>query len=241
MWEWVRLYLTWVNRQPRELRLMLKSGVWVMGVLAFVVLVVPILGGIFSLLTGGGLTGFVFAWTATLGVVAVALVPILLILGLPWLLLLLPALIIGVSLGPLALLRWVMGFAFPVMQTVKDWGAFKGEFTRMLGTDPAKQPERTEQGSARFALPDEVAAMPGGAIGLGQISSRSFTWDTPKHVLILASSRSGKGRSLLIPNLLTYSGGVVVIDPKGENAQLTARRRRQLNGDGRVFVLDPWG
>ena len=60
-----------------------------------------------------------------------------------------------------------------------------------------------------------------------------------QHVLSIAQTRSGKGVSLIIPNLLTYLGSVLVVDPKGENAWVTAARRRALGQ--KVVILDPWG
>jgi len=41
-----------------------------------------------------------------------------------------------------------------------------------------------------------------------------------------------------MPNLIDYPASVVCIDPKGENARVTARQRRQF---GAVHVLDPFG
>ena len=61
----------------------------------------------------------------------------------------------------------------------------------------------------------------------------------PGHALTFGRTRSGKGVSTIIPALLTYAGSMVVIDPKGENAWITAERRRQLGQ--RVVILDPWG
>lgn len=61
-----------------------------------------------------------------------------------------------------------------------------------------------------------------------------------RHLTTIAGSRSGKGRSAIIPNLLTYGGSVLVIDPKGENASITASFRAQGLGQ-KVFVLDPFG
>ena len=68
-----------------------------------------------------------------------------------------------------------------------------------------------------------------------------------RHLLTVAGSRAGKGVSVILPNLAIYKGSVLVLDPKGENATLTAERR----GHGRgvpaggmghdVFVLDPFG
>ncbi|MDD2800024.1 MAG: type IV secretory system conjugative DNA transfer family protein [Methylococcales bacterium] len=70
-------------------------------------------------------------------------------------------------------------------------------------------------------------------------SSLNYTGD--RHLLTVAPTRSGKGVSSIIPNLLTYQGSVLVIDPKGENARVTAMRRG-ANGLGQtVHIVDPWG
>lgn len=46
-----------------------------------------------------------------------------------------------------------------------------------------------------------------------------------RHLFVMAGSRAGKGTSMLIPNLLHWRGGIFCIDPKGENASVTAMRR----------------
>lgn len=51
--------------------------------------------------------------------------------------------------------------------------------------------------------------------------------DDPGHCITVAGSRAGKGVSVIVPNLCLYPGSAVVIDPKGENATLTAARRGQ--------------
>src|SRR4051812_27510742 len=48
------------------------------------------------------------------------------------------------------------------------------------------------------------------------------------HLMTVAPTGAGKGRGVIIPNLLAYPGPAVVIDPKGEAYQTTARRRRQM-------------
>ncbi|MEZ5837300.1 MAG: type IV secretory system conjugative DNA transfer family protein [Geminicoccaceae bacterium] len=62
----------------------------------------------------------------------------------------------------------------------------------------------------------------------------------PAHLLTIAPTRAGKGVGAIIPNLLTYGGSVLCIDPKGENARITAAVRRDELGQA-VFVLDPYG
>lgn len=66
------------------------------------------------------------------------------------------------------------------------------------------------------------------------------------HIAVVAKTRSGKGTGLIVPNLVRWRGSVVVIDPKGENAILSARRRGNGSayckglGQG-VHILDPFG
>lgn len=81
--------------------------------------------------------------------------------------------------------------------------------------------------------PDDPAAMAFGHIGM------PLFLKTEKHILIQASTRSGKGVTLIIPHLLRYQGSAFVLDPKGENAKATIRRRQTLNN--KVHVLDPFG
>lgn len=69
--------------------------------------------------------------------------------------------------------------------------------------------------------------------------------DNDMHVLTIAGTRGGKGTTSIIPNLLHYRGSVICIDPKGENARITAARRgsglENCPGIGqRVYVLDPY-
>ena len=58
------------------------------------------------------------------------------------------------------------------------------------------------------------------------------------HLLTIAGTGAGKGRSVIIPNLIHYAGPVVVFDPKGENYAVTARRRKELGQE--VWKIDPF-
>ena len=62
--------------------------------------------------------------------------------------------------------------------------------------------------------------------------------DSEGHLVTIAPTGKGKGRSCLIPTLLRYPGAVVVIDPKGEAVAVTAQRRREMGHE--VVVLDPF-
>jgi type IV secretion system protein VirD4 len=60
-----------------------------------------------------------------------------------------------------------------------------------------------------------------------------------RHIMLVAGSRAGKGVSFVLPNLLLYEGSVLAIDPKGELARETARRRHMMGQ--KTIVLDPFG
>lgn len=81
-----------------------------------------------------------------------------------------------------------------------------------------------------------------GSIWLGRVGQpvmgKAAGTDTDNHCLTIASSGSGKGVSSIIPNLLLWPGSLLVVDPKGENAYITARYRADRLGQ-KVVVLDP--
>jgi type IV secretion system protein VirD4 len=59
------------------------------------------------------------------------------------------------------------------------------------------------------------------------------------HILTVAPTRSGKGVSAVIPNLLDHPGSIFATDPKGENYAVTARWRSELGQT--VHAFDPFG
>lgn len=63
--------------------------------------------------------------------------------------------------------------------------------------------------------------------------------DGEGHLMTVAPTGAGKGTGCIVPALLRYPGPVIVIDPKGENVAITARRRREMGQ--RVVVIDPLG
>lgn len=65
-------------------------------------------------------------------------------------------------------------------------------------------------------------------------------YPAPGHLLTIAPTRSGKGVSHIIPNLLFYSGSAVVIDIKGENYSITAKRRETIFESARVVKFAPF-
>jgi len=56
-------------------------------------------------------------------------------------------------------------------------------------------------------------------------------------MMTAAGTGAGKNRTAIIPNLLTYPGSVYCQDFKGQNAAVTAQRRREMGQA--VHILDP--
>lgn len=109
---------------------------------------------------------------------------------------------------------------------------------------------RTNLGSARWADPVSFAERyryREGDFWLGRspITGEMMGYRDDMHVLMASGTRSGKGTSIIINNLCTWQGSIVVLDPKGENASVTAARRghgsEYCEGLGQdVHVLDPF-
>lgn len=112
-----------------------------------------------------------------------------------------------------------------------------GRTSKLLGTAAWMEPGVIAQ---NFPLSD-------GKIWIGRDLKTNepvgFTDD--RHVCLISGNRGGKGASIIIPNTILWPGSIVVIDPKGENASVTASRRgtgsKYCDGLGqKVFVLDPF-
>ncbi|WP_375403742.1 type IV secretory system conjugative DNA transfer family protein, partial [uncultured Sphingomonas sp.] len=96
-------------------------------------------------------------------------------------------------------------------------------------------------GSARFGSRDDARKLEGSGdlvIGRSGKSGKLLRYDGPAHLLTMAPTRSGKGVGTIIPNLLLLDRSVICVDPKGENARVTARARA---AKGPVWCLDPFG
>lgn len=70
-------------------------------------------------------------------------------------------------------------------------------------------------------------------------------YNDDRHICLCSSSRGGKGTAFIVNNLCLWPGSCVIVDPKGENATVTARRRGAgsdyAEGMGqKVYVLDPF-
>jgi type IV secretion system protein VirD4 len=107
-------------------------------------------------------------------------------------------------------------------------GEFEARLRNDLPRGHALQPKSAGRERALFArwlTPSEMTGpqwQAEGGLLLGRRDGRVIGWNDDRHLMTIAGSRAGKGVSLIIPNLLFYEGSAVVIDPKGENARITA-------------------
>ena len=167
---------------------------------------------------------------------------------------LIPALLLQDSTGDgqYGLWWWVFAAGF-VAYIVLVWRFGGGK------TPPEPEPElpplSDNYGAADFAA--QQTAMVGGIKDLGGVffgkssspAMRDFdvsknpgvpVCSTPEnHTLIVARTRTGKGTRVIIPTLLkSLKSSCIIIDPKGENAIISARARAASQ---HVHILNPWG
>lgn len=141
--------------------------------------------------------------------------------------------------GFIGSLSWLLVlFSINIVLTIGFLLGFKGWRNSKSKEILADESERF--GTARFADPEELADL---TMNKGlYIGNLNYAYAKQGHLLSVAGTRGGKGVNLIIPNLLgqtDYDGSFFVIDPKGENAAITARYQRSIDRD--VHILDPWG
>ncbi|MCP5004706.1 MAG: type IV secretory system conjugative DNA transfer family protein [Planctomycetes bacterium] len=132
---------------------------------------------------------------------------------------------------------------------------FRKPFARFINKIRFRRYRFGKGGSAKFGtmIDDWASQYKTGDILLGDslyekwTASRWIGHNDDRHIITIAGSRSGKGRSAIIPNLLTWQNSALVIDPKGTNATVTALKRGRGGGrvkDGlkyqKVYVVDPF-
>jgi type IV secretory pathway TraG/TraD family ATPase VirD4 len=98
------------------------------------------------------------------------------------------------------------------------------------------------------ALVEQAYEYHPGTSWLGRSASENevpLGYGDDRHVCLVSGSRGGKGSSSIVNNLIVWPGSIVCVDPKGENATITAARRgpgsKYSKGLGQlVRVLDPF-
>src|SRR6185437_8078426 len=120
----------------------------------------------------------------------------------------------------------------------------RAERRRQASATWAAEAEKEENlyGSAEWASIETIrerGLFAGSGVNLGTVDATPIRSAGERHVITIAPSRSGKGTTAIIPTLLDYEGSVLVIDPKGQNAAVTARRRGEMGHQ--VIVINPFG
>lgn len=141
-----------------------------------------------------------------------------------------------------ALLQSTLGVEdFKALDIFAAGGAILGAGLAFFGILMSSD-KRGTFGTARWASRDETKALTrsrdGLLLGRQLNGGQLYRYEGVAHLLTLAPTRTGKGVGTIIPNLLTADRSVICIDPKGENARVTGRTRRQF---GPVYYLDPFG
>ena len=98
------------------------------------------------------------------------------------------------------------------------------------------------------ALVEEKYLYRDGTVWLGRSAGEHpvpVGYSDDRHVCVVSGSRGGKGTTSIVNNLILWPGSICVVDPKGENATVTAARRgggsKNCRGLGQaVMVVDPF-
>lgn len=153
------------------------------------------------------------------------------------------------SLGPLyapfAGLAWAVRLAQqPAFAALATHAALAGGATggvtfltgwMLLPQAPAREPSGAF-GTAQFGDPAPLKTAQGPIIG--RAGGELLRYPGDGHLITFSPTGGGKGIGAVLPNCLTYPGSLVVTDPKGENAAVAARARREMGQQ--VAWLDPW-
>ncbi len=92
---------------------------------------------------------------------------------------------------------------------------------------------------AEVVIDNKMPRLPDGRTNRYAIGGKAIGVGDDRRLVSIAGNRSGKSRSVLLPNLLCYPGSMLVIDPKGDLARYTARWRQEKLSQT-VYVLDPF-
>lgn len=151
----------------------------------------------------------------------------------------------GSVYSPLHLFQWQMRFVDPKAERIliHAWllaasAAIASSLGLILLWRRQKPLSPTaSHGSARWGNPKTLVGERG--VIIGRSDEAFLRLDGDGHILTVAPTRSGKGVSCVIPNLLDHAGSALITDPKGENYAVTSSWRRRAGHD--VHALDPFG
>ncbi len=106
-----------------------------------------------------------------------------------------------------------------------------------------RQRARATHGDARFAgigdlIKSNMLKDAEKSVVVGKFGGKLVRLPGQQHVILAAPSRSGKGVGVVIPNLLTYTDSMVVLDVKGENYDITSGWRAAQGQE--IYRFDPF-
>ena len=133
---------------------------------------------------------------------------------------------------------------------LKAIGEFIGGFIEHSATETRPAPQQNKSEASRASIQDinnaKLFSGSGIRLGLTGVTTRennvvrqNIHYSGENHLITIGKPGSGKGTTVIVPALLTYEGSCLVIDPKGQNAAITANQRKKLGN--RVFYLNPYG
>jgi type IV secretion system protein VirD4 len=135
----------------------------------------------------------------------------------------------------------------PIIERAKRDLAAREERERQLVSPPplhgsARWPTSNDLRAllrGRDAFNDPRSLLLGAFCDEGNTTPAGFVhWNGDGHLLTITPTRSGKGKTTIIPNLLRYKGSCVVLDPKGELYEATSKWRSTLGPVYRIAPLD---
>lgn len=155
---------------------------------------------------------------------------------------------LGPLYSPFRILRWsILYHEIPELAPVVSNGVVVAGVTTMIlavgllfvAGSGARRTASGSHGTARWGSGERFLQEEGLLLGRHAQRDALLRFDGDGHLLTLAPTRSGKGVSAVIPNLLDHLGSAFVVDVKPENAAVAARRRREMGQE--VRILDPFG
>ena len=107
-----------------------------------------------------------------------------------------------------------------------------------------RSPAQSLHGDSRFANGSDLAKAgffkeTDTSIVVGKHGGKLLHYSGQQFAVLAAPTRSGKGVGIVIPNLLSYQGSVVVLDIKQENFDLTSGYRKEVLGQD-VYLFNPF-
>lgn len=126
----------------------------------------------------------------------------------------------------------VLGFGFSLLPWLV-FGFFKLRGKEKSIHGDARFAHSGDLSKAKFFQPTETS------IVVGKKDGRLLHFSGQQFAILAAPTRSGKGVGIVIPNLLSYQGSMVVLDIKQENFDLTSGYRKKELGQ-EIYLFNPF-